>query len=113
MLIARIRALAISKDMIVKKSFSFIAAAALFFWTTAAFAQSASPAPGSAASGKSTSDPADKPAAGTSPAKPAAPNTVAPTSEIGRFGNFVGSPSTGNDNSSPAPVPGSPPTAPR
>jgi len=51
--------------------------------------------------------------AASAAASSAAPDAAKPTSEIGRFGNFVGSPSTGSDDSSPAPVPGSPPTAPR
>ena len=68
-------------------------------------AATSKPAPGNAASPSSAND-------------PIAPGDVKATSEVGNTGPFVGrplsgTPSTGSDNSSPPPIPGSPPTAPR
>ena len=64
----------------------------------------------------STSTASDKPAASSSPSSPSGktdPNAVVPTMDVGAAFPLQGTPSTGSDATSPPPVPGSPPTAPR
>lgn len=94
------------------KPVSLMAAAALL-WTATAFAQPPSPPGSTVTSDKHTPPPSGKSGAASASDAKTPPDAAKATSEIGRFGNFVGSPSTGSDTSSPSPVPGSPPTAPR
>jgi len=65
----------------------------------------------------STSAASDKPAASStgasSPSGTTNPNAVAPTSDFTAAFPLTGTPSTGSDATSPPPIPGSPPTAPR
>jgi hypothetical protein len=103
--------------MLARHLIGAIALTALWAGAAAAQAPAASAignAPAAAGMSAPSAGDAAKAAVGSSvPNAPAAGNSAAPTSEVGRFGNLVGSPSTGSDDSSPAPIPGSPPTAPR
>jgi hypothetical protein len=92
--------------------FFALTAVAALLWTGESWAQSTAPtAPpaAAAASAKPASPAPDKSAASDS----SAPDDIKATSEISSWGTMVGVPSTGSDDSSPAPLPGSPPTAPR
>ena len=92
----------------------FLTAVLTALWAGAAAAQAISPPANPAvnlpaAAGDAKVAPTALPAPGVS----APADSAKATSEVGRFGNLVPSPSTGSDDSSPAPIPGSPPTAPR
>jgi hypothetical protein len=80
-------------------------------------AQPAQPSTGTVSSKPATPVPGNS-ASPSSPDEAIAPGDVKATSEVGNTGPFVGRPlggvpSTGSDNNSPPPIPGSPPTSPR